>query len=84
MAVSILFGVASERAFPNTMRNSRTAPLVDVEAEHYCEGILTAIPAELPWWQSITVRDDRVAGEHGPAAGRGIGELRPQGGRSPI
>ena len=30
------------------MRNSRTAPLVDVEAEHYCEGILTAIPAELP------------------------------------
>ena len=50
-------GLLRSRAFPNTMRNSRTAPLVDVEAEHYCEGILTAIPAELPWWQSITVRD---------------------------
>src|SRR5437016_3470539 len=42
------WGLLRSRAFPNTMRNSRTAPLVDVEAEHYCEGILTAIPAELP------------------------------------
>ena len=38
------------------MRNSRTAPLVDVEAEHYCEGILTAIPAELPCGGSRNIR----------------------------
>jgi hypothetical protein len=36
------------------MRHSRTAPLVDVDAECCCGGILTAMPVELPWWQSIT------------------------------
>lgn len=36
------------------MRKSRKAPLVDVQADCCCQGILTAMPAELPWWQSIT------------------------------
>src|SRR5438105_12846353 len=36
------------------MRWSRTAPLVETEAEYCCSGILTAMPVELPWWQSIT------------------------------
>jgi hypothetical protein len=27
---------------------------VDVDNEHCCDGILTAMPVELPWWQSIT------------------------------
>jgi len=30
------------------------APLVDVESGCCCQGILTAMPAELPWWQNIT------------------------------
>jgi len=47
-------GLLRSRSFPKTMRHSRTAPLVDVEAESCCEGILTAMPVELPWWQSIT------------------------------
>ena len=36
------------------MRRSRTAPLVEAKAECCCSGILTAMPVELPWWQSIT------------------------------
>lgn len=28
--------------------------MVNVEAECCCNGILTAMPEELPWWQSIT------------------------------
>ncbi|MGH2717798.1 MAG: hypothetical protein ACRDJU_04380 [Actinomycetota bacterium] len=46
-------GLLRSRAFPKTMRTSRAAPLVDVEAECCCHGILTAMPEELPWWQSI-------------------------------
>jgi len=47
-------GLLRSRAFPKTMRKSRMAPLVDVEAGCCCQGILTAMPAELPWWQNIT------------------------------
>jgi hypothetical protein len=47
-------GLLRSRAFPSTMRRSRTAPLVDVDNEHCCDGILTAMPVELPWRQSIT------------------------------
>lgn len=47
-------GLLRSRTFPKTMRHSRNAPLVDVEAECCCAGILTAMPEELPWWQSIT------------------------------
>jgi hypothetical protein len=47
-------GLLRSRAFPKTMRTSRTAPLVNVDADCCCQGILTAMPAELPWWQSIT------------------------------
>jgi len=47
-------GLLRSRSFPKTMRHSRTAPLVDVHAEHCCNGIQTAMPVELPWWQSIT------------------------------
>jgi hypothetical protein len=36
------------------MRRSRTTPLVETEAKCCCSGILTAMPVELPWWQSIT------------------------------
>src|SRR5437899_12513190 len=36
------------------MRKSRTASLVDVDTGHCCEEILTAMPVEIPWWQSIT------------------------------
>jgi hypothetical protein len=47
-------GLLRSRSFPKTMRHSRTAPLVEVETERCCDGILTAMPVELPWWQSIT------------------------------
>jgi len=47
-------GLLRSRSFPKTMRRSRTAPLVETEAECCCSGILTAMPVELPWWQSIT------------------------------
>src|SRR3981081_3566037 len=47
-------GLLRSRSFPKTMRRSRTAPLVKTEAECCCSGILTAMPVELPWWQSIT------------------------------
>src|SRR5437870_5727086 len=36
------------------MRRSRTAPLVETDAECCCSGTLTAMPVEIPWWQSIT------------------------------
>jgi hypothetical protein len=36
------------------MRRSRTAPLVETQTECCCSGILTAMPIEFPWWQSIT------------------------------
>jgi hypothetical protein len=47
-------GLLRSRSFPKTMRHSRTAPLVETDTEHCCSGILTAMPVELPWWQSIT------------------------------
>lgn len=47
-------GLLRSRAFRKTMRKSRTAPLVDVEADYCCQGILTVMPAELPWWKNIT------------------------------
>lgn len=47
-------GLLRSRAFPQTMRKSRTAPLVDVDADCCCQGTITAMPAELPWWRGIT------------------------------
>jgi hypothetical protein len=47
-------GLLRSRAFPRTMRKAQTAPLVNVDADCCCQGILTAMPAELPWWQNIT------------------------------
>src|SRR5437588_11339031 len=47
-------GLLRSRSFPKTMRRSRTAPLVETDAECCCSGIMTAMPVELPWWQSIT------------------------------
>src|SRR5207253_6438437 len=47
-------GLLRSRSFPKIMRRSRTAPLVETEAEYCCSGILTAMPVELSWWQSIT------------------------------
>jgi hypothetical protein len=47
-------GLLRSRSFPKTMRRSRTAPLVETDAECCCSGIITAMPVELPWWQSIT------------------------------
>jgi hypothetical protein len=37
------------------MRKSKTIPLVPVDegCDHCCDGILTAMPADLPWWQRI-------------------------------
>ncbi|HEV2368885.1 MAG TPA: hypothetical protein VGR90_03365, partial [Acidimicrobiales bacterium] len=46
-------GLLRSRAFPKTMRTSRNAPLVDVEAPCCCTGTLTAMPKELPWTQEI-------------------------------
>ena len=46
-------GLLRSRSFPKTMRGSRTAPLVEVEAACCCDGTLTAMPAELPWTQDI-------------------------------
>jgi hypothetical protein len=46
-------GLLRSRSFPKTMRHSRTAPLVDVEADCCSEGTLTAMPKELPWAQEI-------------------------------
>jgi hypothetical protein len=48
-------GLLRARKFPKTMRRSVTVPLVPVDegCDHCCDGILTAMPAELPWWQRI-------------------------------
>jgi hypothetical protein len=48
-------GLLRARKFPKTMRRPKTVPLVPVEegCQHCCDGILTAMPAELPWWQRI-------------------------------
>jgi hypothetical protein len=41
------------RAFPKTMRRSRTTPLVEANRDRCCSGTLTAQAAELPLWQRI-------------------------------
>jgi hypothetical protein len=48
-------GLLRSRSFPKTMRRPVTVPLVPVDegCEHCCAGIMTAMPAELPWWQRI-------------------------------
>ena len=48
-------GLLRARAFPKTMRRAKTVPLVPVDegCERCCGGILTAMAAELPWWQRI-------------------------------
>jgi hypothetical protein len=48
-------GMLRGRSFPKTMRRPKTVPLVLVGegCERCCNGILTAMPAELPWWQRI-------------------------------
>ena len=47
-------GLLRSRSFPKTMRHSRNAPLVETEAECCCQGILTAMPEDLPWRQNLT------------------------------
>jgi len=44
-------GLLRSRRLPKTMRRSRTAPLVDIDRDHCCEGTLTAQAADLPLWQ---------------------------------
>lgn len=48
-------GLLRARQFPKTMRRPVTVPLgpVDESCERCCDGILTAMPVELPWWQRI-------------------------------
>ncbi|HLK41821.1 MAG TPA: hypothetical protein VKV34_00660 [Thermoleophilia bacterium] len=48
-------GMLRSRSFPKTMRRPKTVPLVPVDegCDRCCSGILTAMPAELPWWQRI-------------------------------
>jgi len=48
-------GLLRARSFPTTMRRAKTVPLVPVGhgCERCCNDILTAMPAELPWWQRI-------------------------------
>src|SRR6202011_5570045 len=46
-------GLLRSRAFPKTMRRSRTAPLVEAARDRCCSGTLTAQAAELPLWQRI-------------------------------
>ena len=43
------------RSFPKTMRRPKTVPLVPVGegCDRCCDGILTAMPAELPLWQRV-------------------------------
>jgi hypothetical protein len=43
------------RRFAKTMRGSNNVPLVPVDegCEQCCDGIMTAMPAELPLWQRI-------------------------------
>lgn len=48
-------GLLRARQFPKTMRKSKAIPLVPVGegCGACCNGILTAMPADLPWWQRI-------------------------------
>lgn len=48
-------GLLRARQFPKTMRKSKTIPLVPIGegCGACCNGILTAMPADLPWWQRI-------------------------------
>jgi hypothetical protein len=46
-------GLLRSRAFPKTMRGSRQAPLVNVDADRCCEGIVSVAPAELALHQRI-------------------------------
>jgi hypothetical protein len=46
-------GTLRSRAFPATMRRSRTAPLVAVSGTECCDGIVTVAAADLPLWQLI-------------------------------
>jgi hypothetical protein len=48
-------GLLRSRKFPTTMRRARTSPLVEIPeaVTCCCSGIQTAMPAELPLWQSI-------------------------------
>lgn len=48
-------GLLRARKFPKTMRRPVNVPLVHVDegCEQCCNGIQTAMPAELPWWQRI-------------------------------
>lgn len=48
-------GLLRARRFPKTMRRPVSVPLVPVDesCEQCCNGIQTAMPAELPWWQRI-------------------------------
>jgi len=47
-------GLLRSRQFPATMRLKAHVPVVSVpEGAQHCSGVLTAMPAELPWWQSI-------------------------------
>ena len=48
-------GLLRSRQFPQTMRRSKSIPLVPVGegCQACCRGILTAVPADLPWWQRI-------------------------------
>ena len=48
-------GMLRSRSFPKTMRRPKTVPLVPVGdgCDRCCDGILTAMPAELPLWQRI-------------------------------
>jgi hypothetical protein len=48
-------GLLKARKFPKTMRHGNKVPLVPIDegCEHCCNGIITAMPAELPLWQRI-------------------------------
>jgi hypothetical protein len=48
-------GMLRSRRFPKTMRGAMTVPLVPVGdgCDKCCDGILTAMPVELSWWQRI-------------------------------
>ena len=48
-------GLLRSRAFPRTMRRSKTVPLLEVSGESACccSGILSVTPAQLPLWQRL-------------------------------
>ena len=48
-------GMLRSRSFPKTMRRPTTVPLVAIDNDPTacCDGILTAMPVELPLWQPI-------------------------------